>query len=181
MTTRSIAIAFALVAAQGCNKDPSQGAQGAAERVVDRQVQLQDQREELADKQVSDVRKANQLVKTSGELAAATREFEERRAVRMATLRGVHEVIATQPMVISTIAQALPLTEAGRADIDEKLQVFQMRLDEAENLIRALAHARADEYGNDDNAVTGAMKRLEESRKAAWQALDNAPRSDRSS
>jgi hypothetical protein len=79
------------------------------------------------------------------------------------------------------IAQALPLTEAGRTGIDEKLQIFQMRLDETINLIGRLDRATAEQYAEADDEVSAAMKRLEEARLAAWKALDDAPRNDRSS
>ena len=80
------------------------------------------------------------------------------------------QVIATQPIIINTMAQVFPLTEAGRAQVTEKLQALQMRFDEAKNLIEA-----------GDAQAPDAMKKLDAARKDAWDALDKAPRVDRSS
>ena len=105
----------------------------------------------------------------------------DRTRIRLEALRAEHSVIATQPMLISTIAQALPLTDPGRIEIDEKLQVFQMRLDETANQIAKLSHASPAQFPREEAAVAAALKRLDEARRAAWKALDDAPRSDRSS
>jgi hypothetical protein len=80
------------------------------------------------------------------------------------------QVIATQPVIISTMAAAFPLTEAGRAQVTEKLQALQMRFDEAKNLVES-----------GDPQAADAVKRLDAARKEAWDALDKAPRVDRSS
>jgi hypothetical protein len=80
------------------------------------------------------------------------------------------QVIATQPIIISTMARVFPLTEAGRARVTEKLEAMQMRFDEAKNLVEA-----------GDPQAREAMKKLDDARKDAWDALDNAPRVDRSS
>lgn len=80
------------------------------------------------------------------------------------------QVIATQPVIISTMARVFPLTEEGRARVTAKLEALQMRFDEAKNLVEA-----------GDPRAADAVKKLDAARKDAWDALDKAPRTDRSS
>jgi len=96
---------------------------------------------------------------------------DARRELRVRSFDAQLKVIATQPIIINTMARVFPLTEAGRAQVTAKLQQLQMRFDEAKNALREA----------DDSKVADAMKRLEEARKDAWDALDKAPRTDRSS
>ncbi len=56
-----------------------------------------------------------------------------------------------------------------------------MRLDETANQIQALASAPATEIATRDDDLTKAMDRLEDARKAAWKAIRDAPRTDRTS
>ena len=175
---RTLIVAIGLVAAQGCK---TEGSHKAAEKVVDKQDDLRDSRKDLADKKIDEVDKSKSVVKRSGELAEATGDFDARRQMRIDALRAEHQAIATQPLLITTMAQAFPLTEAGRADVNEKLQVFQMRLDETGNLINGLRKTTAEDYKQSDDAVGDAMEKLDDARKAAWKALQDAPRTDRSS
>src|SRR5262245_33633045 len=69
------------------------------------------------------------------DLAQAHSELAFRRMARINALRAEHAVIATQPNLISTMAQNFGLTDDGRALVDEKLSYFQMHLDETKNLI----------------------------------------------
>ena len=91
-------------------------------------------------------------------------------AQRDRALEAELSVIATQPVIISTMARVFPLTEAGRARVTEKLEALQMRYDEAKNLVEA-----------GDPQARAAMQKLDDARKEAWDALDKAPRVDRSS
>lgn len=178
---RNVAVALALVAAQGCKPDSRKQADKAADRVVDKQQALGDERDRLADKKLDEVKQSKHVVEKSGDLADATATFEARRDVRIAALRAMHQVIATQPELISNLAQSLDLTDKGRADVNEKLQVFQMRLDETGNLIQSMKQVDAQEFKDRNDATADAMNRLEDARKDAWKALDDAPRTDRAS
>ena len=91
-------------------------------------------------------------------------------APRDRALEAELQVIATQPIIISTMARVFPLTEQGRARVTEKLEALQMRFDEAKNLVEA-----------GDPRAADAVKALDAARKDAWDALDKAPRVDRSS
>jgi hypothetical protein len=91
-------------------------------------------------------------------------------------LRGEHSVIATQLRLISTFTEYAQITDASRADINNKLAAFKMRLGEAQNQIEGLAGAAAESWEQRDDAVREAMTALESARKAAWQSLDEAPR-----
>jgi len=115
------------------------------------------------------------------ELATAARDFEQRRQLRVQELRAVHGVIASQPMLINMIAGQTPLTDRARADVAEKMQVFQMRVDEAGNAIQALQGVDAASFEARDDAAAKAMDRLRDARADAWEALDKGDRIDVSS
>ena len=130
---RSIVLALALVAADGCNQRDQAVAQRAA--------------------------------------------HEARHDLRALSLRGKVEVAASQPYLIRTLADALPLSAAGRAQVHEQLQVLQMRIDEARDAVRALDGAPEAELAQREAAVD----RLDAARADAWSALNDAPRTQRSS
>jgi len=155
----TLAIAFGLVASQGC-KSQEANADRDADRVIEDQPN--------ADKK-------------SGDLATATDVFERSRDLSIQKLNGQRAVIASQPNLINTIAQSLPLTDAGRMVVNERVMLLQTRLDEAGNLISGLQTSTASDWKRRDDAVSDAMSRVEDARKDAWKALDDAPRTDRSS
>lgn len=178
-----VLVLVALLAA-ACKPETSRRASKAADEVMD-------QREDVLRKAEALEREANEtkpeLVKKSvdvleeaAELTAAQQEFERRKTVRIQAVRAQHEVIATQPMLIATMSKSFRITDAARAEINEKLSVFQMRLDEAANLIQGLHNANADVWEERDDQARDAMKRLEDAREDAWDALDDAPTVDRS-
>ncbi|MDB4958689.1 MAG: hypothetical protein JWO36_6258 [Myxococcales bacterium] len=176
---RNLALALGIVAGQGCN-NAARDADKAADRVIDKQ-------KDLTRKDDRDLAIADKKSSTSGdsaasqELADATAAFDARRRIRVTTLRTQHAVIATQPMLISTMVEAFPLTDRGRADVNEKLTIFQMRLDETGNLIQGLQAASPQDFKDRNDAASDAMNRLDDARKDAWKALEDAPRTDRSS
>jgi hypothetical protein len=160
-TALAIALAFA-----GCKSETARKADRAAKDVLE-------QRADLKEAATQDPARA---VAESKELSAAARLFIERRRVRVAALRGEHSVIASQLRLISTFAEHAKITDAGRADINNKLSAFRMRLDEAANHIEGLRNAGADIWQQRDDAVQDAMDSLDNARRAAWRALDDAPR-----
>lgn len=107
------------------------------------------------------------------DLEDAQNEFEYARMVRIATLRGVQSVAASQTALINAFA-ATPQER-------EKLQIFQMRVDEAGNQIQALQGVPATTWEQRHDDVKKAMSRLEDAREDAWEALDDADRLDRTS
>jgi hypothetical protein len=160
-TALAIVIAFA-----GCKPETARKADRAAEDVL----------EQRADLKKAAQGEPHQVAVESKELSAAAQRFTETKRIRIAALRGEHSVIATQIKLISTLAEHSPITDAGRADINNKLSAFQLRLDEAKNQIEGLAGAAVDTWEQRDDAVRDAMSALESARKAAWRALDDAPR-----
>ncbi len=152
ISLRNVVVGVALVAAQGCNKsDTQKHADKAADTLKDKHT------------------------------AEAKANFEARREVRYRALEAQLQVIATQPALISSMASAFPLTEAGRANVTQKLQAFQMRLDEAKNQVQLVKTSLLDYFKDADDKATDAMNKLDDARKDAWDALDKAPRTDRSS
>lgn len=157
----AIAIVFA-----GCKPESARQADRAADNVIE---------------QRKDLKKAVQTEPTevpaeSKQLSRAAAQFIEKRRIRIAALRGEHSVIGTQLALISTLAEHSPITDAGRADINNKLSTFQMQFDIAGNHIEGLAGADVDVWNQRDDAVRDAMDALESARAEAWQALEDAPR-----
>jgi hypothetical protein len=146
---RHVALAVALVAAQGCRRSDSRNEGGTA------------------------------VAKYADSDAGA--ELAARRELRFRGLDAQLQLIATQPIVIHAMADAVPLTEAGRADVTATLQMLQMRLDEAKNQVALVKTSSRDRFKDIDDKASEAMKKLDDARKAAWDALDKAPRADRSS
>ena len=160
----AIVIAFA-----GCKPETARKADRAADDV-------REQRKELS--AAAESEQPAKVVVEVEELSEAERLFTERKRIRIAALRGEHSVISTQAMLISTLAEYFPLTDAGRADINNKLTAFHRRLDEARNQIEGLGRTGADVWTQRDDAVREAMNALETARKDAWRALEDAPRID---
>jgi len=122
-----------------------------------------------------------ETVKKTAETAAASATFEARRGERVRELRVVRDVIGSQPTLMTQLASHLPLTDTGRADVDDKIRVLQMRMDEAGNVLAELATISVDGFKSKDDQAADVMKRLDDARDDAWTALDKAPRTDRSS
>lgn len=134
----------------------------AEERAEERGQEIQEESRELAEE--------------TRDLAAAEARFEMQRDQRIAGLRAVHGVLASQPMLINTIAGTVPLTTGARAELGEDMQMFQMRLDEAGNAIEQLQMATAENFDERDDAAEDAMDRLKEARDEAWEALNEGDR-----
>lgn len=164
-----------LFATSACKPDSARKADRAAEAVTRQRTQLE--RELDADKPVTE--KAADVLEHAGRLVQADAEFRRRRDLRVDILRGQHSVIATQSLLIAAMAESFPLTDGGRADVNEKLTTFQSVLDETENLIEGLRRADASTWQELDDQATDAMKRLDDARSAAWGALDDAPKAAR--
>ena len=157
----AIALAFA-----GCKSETARKADRAAKDVLHQRADL----EKAVQQQPVDA------AAESKELSAAAKQFIERRRIRIAALSGQHSVIASQLQLISTFAEYARITDAGRADINNKLSAFRMKLDEAINQIDGLREVGADSWQQRHDAVQDAMDALESARKSAWRALDDAPR-----
>ncbi len=199
-----VVAALAVVPAAACKNDTRKEADKAAENVKDQREDIRDQSKELGEalkdtaenrrdyaKSDTDMtRKMNEeqlehnareiaeqskdVAEQTGELKTAEADFAVRRGARAAQLRAVHGVVASQPMLINSISSITALTDKARADVAEKMQVFQMRIDEAGNAIEALQSADADGFENRNDAAANAMDRLEDARDNAWEALTDA-------
>ncbi len=168
-----LVLLLSLFASSACKPESARRADKAAEQVTEAREELTREHVELG------TEGANDLVARTGELAAATRTFEQRKKLRIEIVRTEHEVIATQPMLIGAMATNFPLTDVGRADVNEKLTTFHSRLEEAANTIQGLQSSDAATWIERNEDVIEAMKRLENARAAAWEALDDAPKAQR--
>lgn len=194
---RDLAIAAALLAAPtACtNNDPGREADRAADRLNSKAEDLQDESKDLAEKARSRstapadakatvkklARETTDVGDRANDVARATDAFERTRRTRVETLRAAHAVIASQSPLIATLAQAFPLVEGDRGKVAEKLQIFQMRIDEAGNAIQTLQATDAATWKDRDDEASRAMSRLDEARTDAWDALADAKRLDRTS
>lgn len=200
------AVALAVLPSAACKNESRKEADQAAENVKDQREDLReatgdlkeeikDTREDVRDHATADTdmgRKMNEeqaehnageikdeskeVREQTGELQTAENDFSIRRAERVSQLRSVHSVVASQPMLINTLGGATALTDKARADLAEKMQVFQMRLDEAGNAIETLNGADADGFETKNDAAAKAMDRLEDAREDAWEALNDGDR-----
>ncbi len=143
--------------------------------------EVAEDRADLAKDTVEDVHdEAKELAKQSVETRDAQKEFEYQRLVRVQTLRAVHAITATQPMLINAIASSYAMSDADRAKINEKVHLVQMRLDESANVIQGLESVNANNWEPRDRDASNAMSRLEDAREDAWEALDDASHLDTS-
>ncbi len=191
------ALALGLAASTACNKDKTRdNAENAAEAVNDKTDNLKDESKDLAEtakdksddladkskETVEDVEDAYKDVsKTAVETRDAQKEFEYQRLVRVQTLRAVHGITASQPMLVDAIISAQAMPDADRAKVNEKVQLVQMRLDESAKLIQGLEGVDAAHWVDRERAVADAMNRLEDAREDAWEALDDVNHLDKMS
>jgi hypothetical protein len=159
------ALAIAVVFA-GCKSETGRKAERAAKDVL-----VQREHVEQAAREGG-----TNVAAEAQELSRAARLFVERKRIRIAALRGEHSVIGTQAQLISTMAEYFPLTDAGRADIHDKLTRFQAKLEETADYIDGLDGAGAEDWKERDDAVQDAIDELDDARRAAWRALTDAPR-----
>lgn len=144
--------------------------------------EVAEDRADLAKDTVEDVNdEAKDLSKTSIATRDAQKEFEYQRLVRVQTLRAVHAIAGTQPMLINAITSSQAIPEVDRAKVNEKVQLVQMRLDECANLIQSLDGVDAAHWVDREKAASDAMNRLEDAREDAWEALDEANQLDQTS
>src|ERR1051326_8119106 len=146
-----------VVAPAACKSDSRSKADKAADRVADQNKR--DMEKTSPDYQPNVAKEqANEA------------EFTVRRDMRMQILKIEHDVIQTQPQMISTLASSVGLTEAGSADVNDKVRVLEMRLDDVNNAIQRLGGTPAEDFKKVDDDATKAMDRLEDARKDAWKA-----------
>jgi gas vesicle protein len=155
------------------------------DETTDRANDATERRNDLADKANDTARdvadETSDVGKEAKDLQTAQVDFQTKRANRIATLRAIHGLAASQPMLINALVTSLPIVDTDRALVNEKLQIFQMRVDEAGNQIQTLQTVEAQSWEQRHDDVNKAMDRLEDARKDAWDALDDAKRLDRTS
>jgi hypothetical protein len=182
MNTMKILLAGALCAATatgaGCKPDAAKRADRAAHHLVNQDEHLRTAQTQLDEGESADRVK---VAEHEDDVSRAADEFAVRRNTRIERLRGEHAGIATQSGILQTLVDALPLSDEGRSQASERLTVFQMRLDDTAHAIEALQTVPASEFTDRDDAISKAMSRLEDARKAAWKALTDAPRIDQTS
>jgi hypothetical protein len=113
--------------------------------------------------------------------ASANVSFEDKKEVRLLGIHAERAMLGSQPNMIATFAEQLPLAATDRAAVTAKVATFAARLADADAQITALETATADQWLVRDAATSDAMRRLEAARDAAWSALKNAPRMDSAS
>ena len=168
----------ALVLAQviACKPESARRADRAAKDLVEQRDELVEAAKKLPDKPLA--QGAKEVLEEAGELARAAHEFEHQKSRRIAALFMARDLTATHAALIGVLARDTPITDAARGVVNEKLTRLQTRLDEASNLIEGLAHVTIDSWEDRNTAATDAMKRLDDARADAWEALEEAPQTD---
>jgi hypothetical protein len=164
---------LALVTA--CKPESARRADRAAKDVVEQREELAEAARKLPDKGIEGTR---EVIEEAGELAKAVRELERQKSRRLVALHAAYDICATRAGVVAVLARDLPITDAARGEINEKLTRLDARLLEAADMIDGLGRVQIDEWEEQDDAVTGAMDRLEDAAADAWEALEDAPRID---
>jgi hypothetical protein len=189
-----------------CKDDVRKNADNAADHLKDQKQDLKDEAKDVKDvvkdtaKNARDLAKSDtevarkvneeqlehngkEIKKEVGELAkkvedvkVADYEFDLRRRDRVEQLRLVHGVVSTQPLLINTLSNTVALTDKARANLAEKMQKFQMRLDEAGNAIEVLQTVDENKFEDRNDEASKAMERLKNARDAAWEALNDGDR-----
>ena len=160
--------------AQALKEDLKDVAEDMADRAEDTHEKAKDNVEAMKDP-------TKDMTKDAIALRDAQKEFEYQRLVRVETLRTVHAIAGSQPNLIVVFGSALPMSDADRAKVTEKVQLVQLRLDESANMIQGLASVDAKNWEPRERAVSDAMNRLEDAREDAWEALDDVKVLDRTS
>jgi hypothetical protein len=112
---------------------------------------------------------------------SANASFEDKKEVRLLGIHAERAMLGSQPNMIATFADQLPLRAKDRIAVTAKVATFTARLADADAQISGLETATVDQWIVRDAATTNAMRRLEAARDDAWSALKNAPRIDSSS
>ena len=102
--------------------------------------------------------------------------FEDKKEVRLLGIHAERSMIGSQPVMIATFIEQLPLAPVARDVVAAKIATIESRLVDADRTIAALEAATAENWTLRDAAATDAMRRLEAARDDAWSALKNAPR-----
>jgi hypothetical protein len=161
---RAALAALLLFYAIGCKPESARRADHAAKEVVGKRKSFG-----------KAILQPDKFAKETAELAVAERKFLARRKSRVDILHGKHSVIASQTVLISSLAQGFSISDVSRTDINVKLHAFQMQLDKTSNEIELLASTGVDHWEARDEAMTESMDHLDEVRRAAWQSLTAAP------
>lgn len=176
-----LALSAALVAAlfaSACKPESARRADRAARDLIEERDDVVKAAKQIGDKPLGEV-SANIAAET-GKLARAAHEFEKQKSRRLAALHAILDVDASQAGIIGVLARDMPITDAARGDVNDKLTRFHMRLDEVQNLIEGLTTVAVDNWEQRNGECTDAMKRLANARSDAWEALEDAPQLDRS-
>lgn len=138
----------------------------------------EDVREKAADTAEAVIDEHEDMSDQATEVKHAWFDFGYARLTRIGTLRAIHGLAQSQPQLINAFAHDVDLTDAERGLINEKLMIFQNRLDEAGNQIEALATVPAETWEQRHADANKAMERLEDAREDAWKALHDADGAD---
>jgi hypothetical protein len=175
----AFALTLALAAGPACHDGADdRRADRAAELATSSDHELDRTRANLARDQIV---RSEHVARRAAQAASADQDFEIRRDQVVTELRARHDVIANQTTLLAALGQHLPVTDAGRAEIREKLAIFNLRIDDTGHAIEDLALTPSSVWARHADDLTDMMKRLDDARVAAWHAVATAPRIGRGS
>jgi chromosome segregation ATPase len=165
------AVAATLLAAPAtaCKSDHGRDADKAADKVKKTVDEVKDQEKDVTKEQ-------KDVTDKQADVAKAQTDFEKQKAIRINDLETSYSTIAAEPKSLTATSATTPLTDRAKADLNEKLKVLQLRLDEARNSIDQLKGSTATDWNDRDDRASDAMKRLEDARDDAKKALDKGER-----
>jgi len=160
-----------MLIAAACNTNSR--SEKAAENLNKQSDQLADQ---LKDKGNGAVEGIKDIAKEANDVAAADETFRREREIRIGALRANHVLEATIPGLIRPTIDFANVTDVGRANINEKLAVLELRLSEAAKAIEDLQFVDAANWKEKNEATQDFMNRLGTAADEAVEELRDAPR-----
>lgn len=167
-----------LITLLACKTEAAREAERAAQRVQARTIDLAHERQELAAQareSAASIRdELADVASTTAEVQQALAEFERKRAARVSNLEGQLGVQAKLPDLIHAMARSVRLTANERVELDEKLQVLRVRIEEARQILDQLPMTPAASWTSRDDEITRALQRIEDAREDAVEIVEDA-------
>jgi len=169
---KALALLLAVLGLAACKPESARRADRAAKEVVEQRDDVVEAARKIPDQPV-EATKA--VLAEAGELVKAAHEFEHQKSRRLAALGFQLDTTGIRASLVAMLARDMPITDAARGEINEKLTRLDARLAEATNVIEGLSKVHIDGWHALDSEATEAMKRLADAANAAWDALEDAP------
>ena len=100
--------------------------------------------------------------------------LDTQRELHAARLESRLTMLQLQEPVLRALADVLPLTDTGRADVDGKLDALASKVDQAQLALDGLEAGSGTDFAAVDQAARSAIQDADGARETAWKALGAA-------